>query len=1235
MGTIGRSRIWPAIRGLVLAVCVALILALPGQNALSQTAPPDIRPMSVEETARAEALFNEASALFAANEFARAEASLRALVDLHASTLGPRHPRTAEAMTSLALALQMQSKFDDARIFLVEALEIQRQRNAGDLAIGDTAFALGRLELARQQTGEAQRHFTEAAGLYERANAPTGVRLELLAWQSQAHERAGAFSEAADTLLEALQLSGGDAGVAMQVLPRRAALLERARRFSEADEALRRAGGYAEGNPGEQWRILVERARVATLAGDHAGAYERLMEALAIAEVLNSRYALTNTIGLIGNNGLARGAFDTREARALLERYERRGDASPATTADLLRSVAGGYIASDRADMALPYLRRAAAIYESAVEDPPGLAWTLNAMAQALELSDPPDAERLFRRSASLREAWLVDHPETAADASWGFMHAANFFRRAGRLDEARAFEQRRSRILEACMERAPPAVQETCILAGASRTAAQVRALLAQRDPDGQAVSEEIMMLRRQLAVALWREGDPGNSAIEWRRVIAVSERLPALNHYSGSGPQLMAGHYSSLARTLEEMGRLEEAEEAYQTSLRFRQGQPGEIVYATADEYSALAGVQTRRGQYEAAAASYRQAALIGERITDNGRILAAREALARNLLRRGRHDEAREAAEAAWRARRPVQSRAVNSPAEIEASTSAQRDAGATLTRTLWMSRGAPEAERFDAAFEIIQTTGASSTATAFAANAARIAGDRAGHAPLVQAWTDARETLVRLEQAIGAAVVQGAEADDRRRELNARWEQTRAELTNAENALRSAWPPFFDLVASPALSVAGVQSHTLAADEALILLTPGDMRLPEGHRGGLVLVATREGRAWAEIELDPAEITGEIAALHAQLETGGVTRALAQGSGAIAMSGARGFDRARAHRLYQALFGAAPVAALLRDKSRWTLAPTGVLLSAPYAALVSAAPAGGERGDFDPAMLRQTQWLGLERTLSLTPSVSALRVQRRLAPVSAGAQRIAFFGLGDPLFLGEPGPRGGLEAPSVFANRSGNVAAIRALPRLPGTRAEIEQLARAFGASGDDYVLDAVATETELNRRNANQSLLHAEVVAFATHGLMAGQLSDALAEPALALTPPAEASEADDGLLTASDAARLRLNARWVILSACNTAAGGRPDAEGLTGLARAFFYAGARTLLVSQWQVNDEAAQRLTTRAVQLQRAENISTAEAMRRSMAELSADPSRDAAGRSFAHPSAWAPFILVSGE
>ena len=133
----------------------------------------------------------------------------------------------------------------------------------------------------------------------------------------------------------------------------------------------------------------------------------------------------------------------------------------------------------------------------------------------------------------------------------------------------------------------------------------------------------------------------------------------------------------------------------------------------------------------------------------------------------------------------------------------------------------------------------------------------------------------------------------------------------------------------------------------------------------------------------------------------------------------------------------------------------------------------------------------------------------------------------------------------------------------------------------------------------------------------------------LAEPALVLTPPDEATDVDDGLLTASEAALLNLNADWVILSACNTAAADEPGADGLSGLARSFFYAGARSMLVSHWPVRDDAAARLTTAAISMQDSNpDLGRAEALRRSMLVLMNDTSDP----SLAHPSAWAPFVIV---
>jgi CHAT domain-containing protein len=115
------------------------------------------------------------------------------------------------------------------------------------------------------------------------------------------------------------------------------------------------------------------------------------------------------------------------------------------------------------------------------------------------------------------------------------------------------------------------------------------------------------------------------------------------------------------------------------------------------------------------------------------------------------------------------------------------------------------------------------------------------------------------------------------------------------------------------------------------------------------------------------------------------------------------------------------------------------------------------------------------------------------------------------------------------------------------------------------------------------------------------------------------------------LLTASDVAQLQLDADWVVLSACNTAAGDKPGADGLSGLARAFFYAGARALLVSHWAVDSETTVKLTTRTFAALAAEpKLGRAEAMQQSMLALIDDPSSPLN----AYPGLWAPFI-VAGE
>jgi CHAT domain-containing protein len=261
------------------------------------------------------------------------------------------------------------------------------------------------------------------------------------------------------------------------------------------------------------------------------------------------------------------------------------------------------------------------------------------------------------------------------------------------------------------------------------------------------------------------------------------------------------------------------------------------------------------------------------------------------------------------------------------------------------------------------------------------------------------------------------------------------------------------------------------------------------------------------------------------------------------------------------------------------------------------------------------------------------VSSLRALRLFASNSTATQ--PFLGIGDPLLDDHPArgganpgrgtaARGGVRVAPLFRGGVGDVRAVAALPSLPETAGELAAMARAMGAGNESLVLRAAATETAIKA----MPLASRRVLAFATHGAVAGDLSG-LAEPALVLTPPAQASERDDGLLTASEIALLKLDADWVILSACNTAAGdGTPGAEGLSGLAKAFVYAGARTLLVSHWPVASEPTVAITTRMLAEAVKPGVGRDEAHRRAMLAYLADP----ANLALAHPAYWAAFAVI---
>ena len=280
----------------------------------------------------------------------------------------------------------------------------------------------------------------------------------------------------------------------------------------------------------------------------------------------------------------------------------------------------------------------------------------------------------------------------------------------------------------------------------------------------------------------------------------------------------------------------------------------------------------------------------------------------------------------------------------------------------------------------------------------------------------------------------------------------------------------------------------------------------------------------------------------------------------------------------------------------------------------------------------------------------PSLSALTALRR---IKQGKDiRRPFLGVGDPLFIsditankkvrdsatdkvGQVAMRGLLLKRRSAPSATGlNNLSISDLQQLPDTKDEVLSVARVLNADLDrEVLLGKNATESNIKKLN----LSNRKVVMFATHGLLSGEL-DGLDQPALALANPKyDVGQKGDGLLTVDEVLNLSLDADWVVLSACNTGAGDGQGAEAISGLGRAFFYAGTRALLVTNWPVETTSARVLTTSLFEKATESASTRSKALRDAMLDLLNGPGAlDGTGKKslfrYAHPIFWAPFSLI---
>jgi len=549
--------------------------------------------------------------------------------------------------------------------------------------------------------------------------------------------------------------------------------------------------------------------------------------------------------------------------------------------------------------------------------------------------------------------------------------------------------------------------------------------------------------------------------------------------------------------------------------------------------------------------------------------------------------------------------------------------------------------------DAAFLVVEQAKSSAAQAALAIAATRWAAANPDTGQLVVKVQNLRNQHQALARSIATHAAHGFEPA----KLDALLAQSAGvdqSLASVSKLLLGKFPEYAE-IANPVPIGLRDAVATLKPDEALIsFFTLGD---------GVMTWFLRPGREpiYRQLPVGHAQLTHAIDKLRDSIENS--TRRY---------KNIGPYDVADAYFLYRELL--APFEADLTDVTHLIIVPDDVLISIPFAALITsdkgaafAELAKAYRTSTGPTdeQLRlvypQIAWLARQPyATSEVPSATALSVLR-----SATARRIValhgrkgtsgylrLIGVGDPELRGQCGAERGDDM--VSSDLESEVDAIRDYPRLCGARQELLTEATALDAPADQSLyMGPRATKPQVMALNRDQ-LGRARIVVFATHALTAG-LPSAVREPALVMTPPAVPTPQDNALLSLTDILDLRLeSADWVILSACNTfdTQGG---GEGFNGLTRAFFHAGAPSILASQWSVDDQATRDLMTRVLEAYAQANLRGAESSQSRAEDRSHVTSRTSRAEAlrqgelalitaehsppyFAHPHAWAPFVVV---
>ena len=531
----------------------------------------------------------------------------------------------------------------------------------------------------------------------------------------------------------------------------------------------------------------------------------------------------------------------------------------------------------------------------------------------------------------------------------------------------------------------------------------------------------------------------------------------------------------------------------------------------------------------------------------------------------------------------------------------------------------------------AFRLADAARAGSVQKALAASAVRALANEPGLGELIRKDQDLAQEMRALYDNILRLVSQPAEqqlpkviADMRSRLL-----QIEREQKQTFAAIEKRFPDYANLV----------NPKPATLEEARKALRPGEALLSvfSTREKSYVWSVNPAGKlSFTSANIGERDIAAIVAGLRKTLDPGDLT-----------LGELPAFDYAGAHKLYASLI--APAEAVWSGANVLVFAASGALSQIPLAILPTAPVQLAKDSKLLFGEMRQVPWLAKKIAVVDVPSVTALSRLRALPP--GNPQRQAFAGFGDPVFskavaatasvttaapvqVAAAATRGlklrSLQIPRLAedadtSTRQVDAAQYAELNALPDTREEILSIAKALGADPDkDVFLGLQANRPQVQKTDLSKR----RIVAFATHGLIPGDLPD-LEQPALALSVLDDSKASP--LLTLDDVLGLKLDADWVVLSACNTAAADGQGAEAVSGLGRGFFYAGSRALLVTHWPVETVSARLLTTGIFErYAKPGNVTRAEALNASMRALMEGTANGQ--YSYAHPLFWAPYALI---